>query len=175
MKTAALLAVLLAAPLMAQQPSSPQQQTRAPGEPSPAVRGPSLALAEEAAHAAIDMCKAKGYLVGVTIVDDAGQIRLSLTADGAPGQGPNGSRRGAVTSALYKASGAELAERAKTDAAFAAKVEGNREYLARPGSLLLKAGDRIVGAIGVEGNPHDLALDVACAQVGADRIAAGLK
>ena len=168
--TVSLLA--LAAPALAQTPAAAPQNT--PGSGGHTVRGPSLALSIEAAQAAIDSCKATGYLVGATVVDDEGGIRISMTADGAPTEGPNGSRRKAVTSAQEKTDGAALAERVKTDPALAARLAANNDSLARAGALLIKVGDRIVGVIGVEGNPHDLAKNVSCAQAGIDGIKARL-
>jgi uncharacterized protein GlcG (DUF336 family) len=185
---AALVGLALALPAAAQAPNTPASGTPAPNTPAPntpapntpgrgghTVRGPTLAVALEGAQAAVDACKAGGYLVGVTVVDEEGGVRLSLTADGAPTEGPNGSRRKAVLSALRKASGTELAARAKADAAFAAEVEANKDWLARPGSLLIHSGGKVVGAIAVEGNPHDLDKDVSCAQAGLNRIETRLK
>jgi uncharacterized protein GlcG (DUF336 family) len=158
----------MALPAAAQAPNTP-------GKGGHTVREPSLAVALEGAQAAIDACKASGYLVGVTVVDDEGGVRVSLTADGAPTEGPNGSRRKAVLSAVRKASGADLAEQAKKDPAFAALVEANKDWLARAGALLIHKGGKVVGVIGVEGNPHDLEKDVSCAQAGLDKIEARLR
>jgi uncharacterized protein GlcG (DUF336 family) len=163
-----IVALALATPALA-------QQQNIPGKEGHIVRGPSIAIAVEGSMAAIDSCKAQGYFVGATVVDDEGGIRASLTGDGSPTEGPNGSRRKAVLSALQKASGSELAERAKADPALAAQWEANKDWLARAGSLLIMQGGKVIGAIGVEGNPHDLAKDVSCAQAGLDKIEARLK
>ena len=167
-KSAGLVLLALAKPAAA-------QHTNVPGRDGHIVRGPSLALAIEAAQTAIDTCKASGYLVGVTVMDDDGGIRVALTADGAPTEGPNGSRRTTLLAAKMKASSAEIAERMKTDATLSAHIEANKDYTARGGAILIKVDGKIVGAIGVEGNPHDQPLNAACAQAGVDRIQSRLK
>ena len=170
MKRACTIAVaLLAGPAMAQTPNGQHLPH------SDAIGGPSLALSMEAANAAIAACAKLNYKVGVTVTDENGFVRVSLAPDGAAHFVASSSRRKAILSAEEKASGAELEARAKTDQAFAAHVKADHDLLARTGSLLIKVGDRIVGVIGVEGDPYDLNKDVACAQAGIDRIRARLK
>jgi uncharacterized protein GlcG (DUF336 family) len=170
MKTAFSIAiVLIASPALAQTPNGehlPHSDT---------IGGPSLALSLEAANAAIAACAAQSYRVGATVVDANGFVRVSLAPDGAAHFVASASRRKAILSAEEKASGAELEDRVKTDKALAARVKADHDLLARGGSLLIKVGDRVVGAIDVEGDPYDIAKDVACAQAGIDKIRSRLK
>lgn len=144
------------------------------------IEGPSMTLALEAVTAAISACKAKGYNAGATVVDPRGGVRASLGSDGSMVTDANASRRKAQTTMALKASGAEIAERMKTDKALADQVAANRDWLVRPGSLLIAKNGKLIGAIGVEGHssadghPHDDALNTACAQAGVDRIIARL-
>lgn len=144
------------------------------------IEGPSMALALEAVTAAVSACKARGYNAGATVVDPRGGIRASLGSDGSMVTDANASRRKAQVTVAFKASGAEIAQRMKTDKAFADQIAANRDWLVRPGSLLISKNGKIFGAIGVEGHssaeghPHDDALNTACAQAGIDRIIARL-
>ena len=53
--------------------------------PESTARGPSLALALDAAQAAIESCRTKGYRIGVSVIDSVGEARAMITADGADG------------------------------------------------------------------------------------------
>ena len=134
------------------------------------IEGPPMRLALEAVEAAVAACKAKGYNAGATLVDPRGGVRASLGSDGSMVTEANASRRKAQTTVAFKASGAEMAERMKVDKAFAAQIAANKDWLVRPGSLLLTKNGKVLGAIGVEGHPHDDKLSVACAQAGIDQI-----
>jgi uncharacterized protein GlcG (DUF336 family) len=140
------------------------------------IKGPSLDLAAEAAQAAIKTCAAMNYQIGVAVVDDTGGIRLVMGADGARAADSNGARRAAAFAAVEKEPGAALLERVKTDKALEQVFMANyANYQIREGALLLKAGGKVVGAIAVEGHPHDAKKDIACAQAGIDKIQARLK
>jgi hypothetical protein len=73
--------VALMAPVMclAQEPSP---EASFPPE-SPAARAPSLALAQEAAAAAVEACRARGLHVSASVVDSAGVLKVLLADDGA--------------------------------------------------------------------------------------------
>ena len=60
----------------------------------------------------------------------------------------------------------ELGEKAKADADFAAKVAANPSYNVRPGGLLIKVGNDVIGAIGVGGGKTD----EACAFAGLAKV-----
>src|ERR1700683_1097545 len=55
------------------------------GAPESTARGPSLSLALEAAQAAIESCRTKGYRIGVSVIDSSGEARAMIPADGADG------------------------------------------------------------------------------------------
>jgi uncharacterized protein GlcG (DUF336 family) len=157
-----MLAVGLSAPALL-------AQTSAPTEPPPAAPGPSLDLASLAAKAAIDACTARGFKVGVSIVDSAGVLKVLLAQDGTSARGVQSSTNKAVTSLTFKDATSHLGERAKSDTAFAQSVSADPALNIRAGGVLLKAKDQIVGAIGV-GGARGSENDEACAIVGVEAI-----
>jgi uncharacterized protein GlcG (DUF336 family) len=131
----------------------------------------TLALAQVIANAAIAQCRSMGFKISVTIVDREGLAIVMLRDDGAGLHTPEGSDRKAYTARAF----------GQPSAAFAKRLEdrpetvGSRHYsrvLALDGGLPIKAGDEIVGAIGVSGTPGK---DDDCAQAGIDKVADQLK
>jgi uncharacterized protein GlcG (DUF336 family) len=165
--TIAAATLFLASACAAQAPAPPGP--RAGGPPGAPARGPSLGVALAMAQAAIAECKARGATISVSVVDSAGLAKVTLAADGSPGLTATSVRKGA-TAVAFKAPGSELEQREKTDKEFAAKIAANpKDYNDHAGSVLLKVGGEIIGAIGVGGaSSHDI--DDACAHAGADKL-----
>jgi uncharacterized protein GlcG (DUF336 family) len=112
-----------------------------------------------------------GYTVSVTIVDRAGLPIVMLRDDGAGLHTPEGSDRKAYTARAFGQSSAAFAQRLQDRP----ETVGSRHYsrvLAIAGGLPIKAGDDIVGAVGVSGTPGK---DDDCAQAGIDKVADQLK
>jgi uncharacterized protein GlcG (DUF336 family) len=147
--------------------------------PSPtAARALDLALAVEAAQAAVDACAAKGFKIGATIVDAAGVPKILMAADGAGPKAVETSEQKAKTAVALKASLSDVVEKMKTDQALAAKVKGDSSLFVHAGGLLLMAGNDIIGAFGVggvSGSGGGGLGDEACAKVGLDKIKARIK
>jgi uncharacterized protein GlcG (DUF336 family) len=143
----ALLAVTAATDVMAQAPPA--------GAPNgTASKGPSVALALDAAQAAIAACAASGYLVAATVIDSSGELKVVIAADGVPaGDAVPHSISKAVTALTYKMSSAAVQVRTKTDSKFAAEIEANPKLRARAGGEILSSHGEIIGAIGVSGAP----------------------
>lgn len=141
---------------------------------TPAAKGPSLELALEAAQATVADCIARGHRVGVSVVDAAGVLKVSLAADGASSRGVQSSNNKAVTALTFRQKSGELGERIKTDAELAARVAANPAFNARAGGVLLQVGDEVIGAIGV-GGARGSENDEACALAGVKQIQARLK
>jgi uncharacterized protein GlcG (DUF336 family) len=144
------------------------------------VRAPELALALEAAQAALAACAANNVRASASIVDAVGVQRLLLAADGVRGPSVEVSIKKAYTAATLKTSTADLVERMKTDKALEAKVSADKSLWARPGGFPLMAGNDVIGAIGVAGaqNLNGVAggeRDAVCAKAGLDKIQARLK
>ena len=142
--------------------------------PAPPARGPSLELALEAAQATLADCSAKGHRIGVSVVDSAGVLKVSLGADGVSSRGVQSGNNKAVTALTFKQTSGELGEKIKTDAELAAKVAANPAFNARAGGVLLQVNGEVIGAIGV-GGARGSENDEACANTGVKKIQDRLK
>jgi|WetSurMetagenome_2_1015567.scaffolds.fasta_scaffold93185_2 uncharacterized protein GlcG (DUF336 family) len=113
--------------------------------------GPSLDTALSLAQAAIAACKAKGSTISVSVVDSAGQAKVTLNADGSSAKSSTAVRK-AATAVAFKASGSEMEIRAKNDKAFSDLISANpNEYNNHAGSLVLKVNGEVIGGIGISG------------------------
>lgn len=174
MKRSILTALVLASPLASAQAPVSASSAAAPNAPVPAARGPAAAVAIEAAQIAVDVCKGKGFNVAVTIVDSAGVQKVLLAGDGTHARGVQSSTNKAVTALTFKQSTSLLAEAIKTDRELAAKFAANPNYAPRAGGVLLKAGDEVIGAIGV-GGARGSENDEACALAAIEKVQARLR
>lgn len=137
----------------------------------PAAKGPSLELAIEAARVAIDTCSAAGgQKIGASVVDSAGVLKVLLAADGTSPRGVTSSTAKAVTAITFKTATSQLFEQVKTDKALAEKIAANTSFNGRPGGVLLKVGDEVIGAIGVGGGRTDADCAIAGVQKIQDRL-----
>ena len=131
----------------------------------------SLAMAQAIANGAMDKCKEMGFRVSVAVVDRDGLQLVMLRGDGAGLHTPEGADRKAYTARTFGTPSAQFVQRMLNDPA----AVGSKEYsrvLAISGGLPIKAGDEVVGAVGVSGSPGR---DDECSQAGIDRVAADLK
>jgi uncharacterized protein GlcG (DUF336 family) len=131
----------------------------------------SLALAQTIANAALAQCESMGFKVSVTVVDRAGLALVMLRGDGAGLNTPEGSDRKAFTARSFSQPSADFVKRL----ADRPDTVGSRQYtrvLALAGGLPIKAGNEVVGAVGVSGSPGK---DDVCAQAGIDKVADQLK
>lgn len=135
----------------------------------------TIALANEAATAALNSCTASGYKVTVVVVDRHGDARLMLVGDGTR---PNNdtARRKAYTSAIR---GISSAEYAKQMAARPPQPPGSGpapdpSLILAAGALPIIVGGDLIAAIGVGGAPGG-DKDEACAAAGLEKIKDRLK
>jgi uncharacterized protein GlcG (DUF336 family) len=133
----------------------------------------SLALASEAATAAMQFCKEKGWAVSVAVVDRAGQLKTLLRADGAGPHTIDSSRRKAFTSASARNNTSVMLEIVQKDAG-AANLPMIDGFLVLGGGMPIRVGDEVIGAIGVGGAPGGH-LDDQCAEAGITKIRDRLK
>jgi uncharacterized protein GlcG (DUF336 family) len=141
---------------------------------APAARGPSLKLALEAAQKALETCKGLDQKIGVTVVDSAGVLKVVLASDGTATRGVTSSTNKALTALAFTAATSDLGEKIKTDTTLAEKVASNANYNTHAGGVLLKAGDDVIGAIGV-GGAKGSEKDEACAVAGLQKIKGRLR
>ena len=164
--SAFVLACLLATGLAhAQAPAA----SAPPVPPAPPARGVPIDLAIEAAKVALDTCKGLDQKVGVSVLDSSGEVRLVLAADGAANRGVQNSALKAKAALAFEIPSGQVADRAKTDAAIAARLAANPTWLARAGAVPVTVGGTLIGAIGV-GGARGSEKDEACAIAGLDKV-----
>ena len=131
----------------------------------------SLAMAQTIAQAALAQCESMGFKVSVAVVDRGGLTIVMLRGDGAGLHTPEGAERKAYTARTFSQPSADFVKRLsdRPDTA------GSRQYtrvLALGGGLPIKAGNEVVGAVGVSGLPGK---DDVCSQAGIDKVADQLR
>jgi uncharacterized protein GlcG (DUF336 family) len=131
----------------------------------------SLALAQTIANAALEQCKSMGYKVSAAVVDRGGQTIVMLHGDGAGLHTPEGAERKAFTARTFGQPSADFVKRLSERPDTAGSVHYTR-VLALPGGLPIKAGNEVIGAVGVSGSPGK---DDVCSQAGLDKVADQLK
>ncbi len=127
----------------------------------------SLAAAQAIALAAVEACAARNFAVTATVVDRSGVIRAMLRADRAGPHTIGASRKKAFTSASARNATSAMAQAAESN-------PGARNLVHIPGFLLLgggvplRAGDEVVGAVGVGGAPSGQ-IDEECANAAIEK------
>jgi uncharacterized protein GlcG (DUF336 family) len=127
-----------------------------------------LALAQEAAFAAVSSCSANGFRVSVAVVDVDGVVRTTMRGDGAGAHTLNSAFRKAFTAATFGRPTAGWAEAMAKNPGIA-RMEHIDNILMAGGGLPIQVGSEMIGAIGAAGAPG-YEKDEACAQAGIDKI-----
>jgi uncharacterized protein GlcG (DUF336 family) len=112
-----------------------------------------------------------GYRISVAVVDRDGLTMVMLRGDGAGLHTPEGAERKAYTAQTYHAPSADFLKRMQRDPAAHASETYNH-VLALAGGLPIKAGNDVIGSVGVSGSPGK---DDDCGQAGIDKVADQLK
>jgi len=131
----------------------------------------SLAMAQTIAQAALAQCEGMGFKVSVAVVDRGGLTIVMLRGDGAGLHTPEGAERKAYTARTFSQPSADFVKRLSDRP----DTVGSRQYtrvLALGGGLPVKAGNEVVGAVGVSGSPGK---DDVCSQAGIDKVAEQLR
>ncbi len=134
-------------------------------------RNVSLAMAQTIAQAALTQCESMGFKVSVAVVDRGGLTIVMLRGDGAGLHTPEGAERKAYTARTFSQPSADFVKRLSDRP----DTVGSRQYtrvLALGGGLPIKAGNEVVGAVGVSGSPGK---DDVCSQAGLDKVADQLR
>ncbi|MCZ7450872.1 heme-binding protein [Agrobacterium rhizogenes] len=130
-------------------------------------------LAVQMASNAVQACAADNYSVSAAVVDRAGVLRALVRADNAGPHTVDSSRAKAFTSASLRILTSKLAENAANNPG-SAQVVNIPGFLVLEGGVPIKAGDVVIGAIGVSGAPG-ANLDEACAVAAIKKAAEDLK
>ena len=132
-------------------------------------RSLKLEVALEAAQAAVDDCRARGYQVAVSVTDRFGILQVALRDRFAGAHTPDTSYRKAWTAASFRTDTSELATFAEAGEGWALRNITNALPLG--GGVRILAGDGdMVGAIGISGAPSGSEDDL-CAKAGIEAIA----
>ncbi len=127
----------------------------------------SLDLANQIATATVAACTANGYNVAAAVVDRAGVLRALQRADNAGPHTVQAAERKAYTSASSKTPTKVMLENVQKNPG-AATLTDIPGFLVLAGGLPIKAGNEVIGAVGVGGAPGGH-LDEQCAQVALDK------
>lgn len=122
------------------------------------------ALALEAAQAAVEACKADGYLVTAAVVDNGGHVKAMLRADGAGPHTLDSARAKAYTALSMRRPTTAMVEVMNKHES-ARNLDDIEGLLILGGGMPIESGGKVVGGIGVGGAPGGH-LDDKCAAAG---------
>jgi uncharacterized protein GlcG (DUF336 family) len=148
------------------------------GQPQPPARGVELALALEAAQAAVNTCLGEGVKGSAAVLDSAGVLRVLVSADGSSKNSAELSPKKAILAVEMKKPTSEIQAATEKDPALKAKLEADTRVFPRAGALPIMAGNDVIGAIGfggANGTQGGGTHDEACAKAGLDKIKARVK
>ncbi|MCW5635682.1 MAG: heme-binding protein [Rubrivivax sp.] len=143
--------------------AQPQQTT-----PLRTERQISLDLANQIAGATVAACLANGHAVAAAVVDRAGHLRALQRADQAGPHTLASAQAKAFTSASARANTLAMMENAQKNPA-AANLVHLPGFLLLGGGVPIRAGNEVVGAVGVGGAPGGH-LDEQCAVAALDKV-----
>jgi uncharacterized protein GlcG (DUF336 family) len=136
----------------------------------------SADAAQELATTALAYCRKEGHKVSITVLDQTGRTKVAIRDDGAAPHSFEHSLRKAYTALTYNMPSGEYGKRAAANpGAIGPQLLANITTAA--GGLPIRAGNVVVGAVGVSGTPGSAGggeADGKCGQAGIDRIAKGL-
>jgi len=136
----------------------------------------SADAAQELATTALAYCRKEGHKVSITVLDQTGRTKVAIRDDGAAPHSFEHSLRKAYTALTYNMPSGEYGKRAAANSgAIGPQLLANITTAA--GGLPIRAGNVVVGAVGVSGTPGSAGggeADGKCGQAGIDRIAKGL-
>jgi uncharacterized protein GlcG (DUF336 family) len=144
----------------------------------PPARALEMALALEAAQAAVNACLGEGVKGTAAVVDSDGVARLLLSADGSSKNSAELSPKKAVVAVQMKKPTSEIQAEMEKDPALKAKLEADKSIFPRAGALPVMAGNDVIGAIGfggANGAQGGGTRDEACAKAGLDKVKARVK
>lgn len=131
----------------------------------------SESIAVAIAQGALDKCASEGYATSVVVVGRDGETLVALRADNAPPHTMENARRKAYTARTMKMTSDEFAK-------LMAQSEVRKQQatlpgiIGIPGGVPIKAGDDVIGGVGLSGSPG---VDEPCVRAGLDKVADQLK
>jgi len=130
-------------------------------------RNMSLELASQLAIDAMVSCAGGGFNVSVVVVDRGGSVRVSQRGDNAGPHTLPSAQQKAFTAASANSTTQSMGERAQTPngPAYLVHIPG---FLLLGGGVPIKAGNDLIGAIGVAGAPRGIQ-DEQCAMAAIEK------
>jgi uncharacterized protein GlcG (DUF336 family) len=131
----------------------------------------SADAAIQIATGALAQCRQDGQKVTVSVVDHAGREKIRLRDDGASPHSEVHAFRKAYTALTYKMNSGDYGKRAAENRAIGPQLLPNITTAA--GGVPIKAGDRVIGAVGVSGTPGSAGggeHDAKCAEAGIQKV-----
>ena len=132
----------------------------------------SMKMAQMIIDGTIEQCTKDGYKVSVVIVDNAGLVRASLRGDGTNPHTMEFARRKAYTARTRGQTSLEFMK--LTEQPANAYLRQIPDTVAVGGGVPIKAGDAVIGGVGVSGAPGG-EKDEVCALAGLAKVADALK
>jgi uncharacterized protein GlcG (DUF336 family) len=131
----------------------------------------STDAAIQVATAALAACRGDGQKVTVSVVDHAGREKIRVRDDGAAPHTELHSFRKAYTAATYRMPSGEYGKRVKELSNLGPVLLPNITTAA--GGVPIRAGDRVIGAVGISGTPGAAGggeHDAKCAEAGISKV-----
>ena len=136
-------------------------------QPVRTERNISLELASQLANDAMTTCTGSGFNVSVVVVDRGGSVRVSQRGDNAGPHTLHSAQQKAFTAASSNSTTQSMGERAQAPngPAYLVHIPG---FLLLAGGVPIKAGNDLIGAIGVAGAPRGIQ-DEQCAMTAIEK------
>jgi uncharacterized protein GlcG (DUF336 family) len=132
----------------------------------------TLPMAVRMAQTAILTCKASGYAVSANVVGRRGDVIVAMRGDNTGPHTLENSMKKAYTAQAQRRPSGDFASSIKDN--FTAGALSLTNIVPSQGGLPIRAGDDVIGALGVSGSPSG-DKDEACAKAGIEKIAQELK
>jgi len=126
-----------------------------------------LATAKTIAEEAVAACAAKTYAVSAVVVDRDGETIVEMRGDNAGIATVENARRKAYTSVAFKEKTSDYAKKLEDPNSVVHQQVTLPNVIAIPGGVPIKAGDDIVGGVGVSGSPG---VDEDCVNAALDKV-----
>jgi uncharacterized protein GlcG (DUF336 family) len=126
-----------------------------------------LSVARTIVDESIAACAAKGYATSAVVVDIDGETIVAMHGDGAPVHTLENARRKAYTAMTFKQTTAEYAKKLLDPASVAHQQVTLPNVIAIPGGVPIKAGNEVIGGVGLSGSPG---VDEDCVNVGLEKV-----
>jgi uncharacterized protein GlcG (DUF336 family) len=119
------------------------------------------------AEGAIQACAAMGYATSAVVVDRDGETLVAMRGDGASIHTMENARRKAYTAMTFKQASGEYAKKLQDPNSVAHQQVTLPNVIAIDGGLPVKAGNDVIGGVGVSGSPG---VDSQCSSAGLDKV-----